>query len=346
MRDFRNNYQNDKYSVNNVSFVCRWFFNKEKDIKKISAPQRWNFAICFETQTTREYNWEERVNSWVLYMPTWPRWQDGNDWVSIQKTEIVEWKLYITYSNWNTEEVWYVKWEDGKSVSSFDVASLLKSDKDFLSMVKWQDWKDGKDWISPSIDEIVNKLKNDEEFITKIKPRDWKDAVVDYDIIVEKIKSDTMFVNKIKWEPWKDWETPIIDYDVIIQDIKKDKKFIEKIKWEPGKDWTTPSVASIIEMLKNDEEFIQKTKWKDWITPKITAKDVAEELKKDELFVESIRWKDWVWFQWPPWKDWESVTIWFSPDWETNITAEYKPWDKFMHVRLGNRKPNVFQIIP
>ena len=50
-------------------------------------------------------------------------------------------------------------------------------------------------------------------------------------------------------------------------------------------------------------------------------------------------------YPWNPWKDGESITVWFSPDGIKDITADFKEWDKYMYVRVGLRKPNIFQIV-
>lgn len=339
---------NPNKRISSAQIVCRGIFDKISDIKYIDSPIKWNFVLCKETQTTHEYDWECWIDKWYMYLPSWQKWEDWISPVSIVDVNINDWKLFISFSDWTIKDLWTVVWKDAHQITVDDVIVRLNSDKKFIDSVKWKDGSIWKDWKSVNFDDVVNTLKNDGNLLMKLKWEPWKDWVspkIDYWNIINIIRQDAWFIESIRWLPWKDWVSPSIDINKIISILKQDESFINTTKWLPWKDWVSPSVQNIIDGLKKDAEFIDMIKWKDGKDCSITIKDVADYIKKDTNFVDSIKWKDGIWYQGVPWKDWESITIWFSPDWINNITEVYKEWDRFMYVRVWLRKHNVFQII-
>lgn len=331
------------------TIICRGFFSTMKELSKIKNPEAGNFAICFETQTTYKFNGEEWIDEWYLYMPTWPRGKNGETPIWIDMVELVDGELLISFSDWKKENLGYIKWQDANKINVVDIVSELLNNEEFIRKTKWKDGM-GKDWVAPTIQDVIKWLLSNAEFLSKTKWKDGEDGhtpIIDVDYITNLLKQDIGFIGQVKWEPWKPWKDAVVDIKSLSFDLKHDKEFIELTRWEDGigKDGKSISLVEIIEWLKNDKKFLDMASWKDWEDCKATASDIASELKKDVKFQESIKWKDGVGYPWNPWKDGESITVWFSPDGIKDITADFKEWDKYMYVRVGLRKPNIFQIV-
>lgn len=334
----------------NSVIECRGFYNSEKELKTIKFPKRWNFAIVtWDIQHTFEFDGDEWKDSWCLYMPTGKPGQNAEPAVSINKAEIVNGKLVIWFTDGQEAIIWTVVWKDAEQITVTDIINDLKNDVEFLGKVKGKDWvwEDGK---SVSLAEVVAALKKDPEFINQSKWKDWEDGntpVIDTDYIVSQLKNDKEFQELVRWLPWEKGEDAVVDTKQLAKDLKNDKEFIGLTKWDSVKwdDGTSVTKEEVAEYLMSTKSFIEKVKGKDWLDCTITTQQIVKAIKSDTAFVESIKGRDWQWFQWAPWRDGDSINVWFSPNWSTNITAEYKEWDKFIHIAVWNRRPNTIQIV-
>ena len=157
---------------------CLGFFATKKEVKNLE----WlfdDYAICFETQSTRSFT-DQWIDTWELVMPSWPRgtdwkpgepgkpwkdWEDGKPgepWLPWEPgkpgKDGEDWKPgknWAPWKDWEPGEPW-LPWEPGKQGPMMTVKDL--SSEDFWLLVNalieplkpflpsWPRWKQGEPW--------------------------------------------------------------------------------------------------------------------------------------------------------------------------------------------------------